>query len=222
MIEQEVRDFKQRLIDEGKSGLGFDLDETVVDTAKYWMKQLQELFGNPEGTTPEQMITKYKYTQHVPYWQTHEALAWMDAAREDNELYKTLPLIEGASHVVNQINKIVPVVGYVSVRSRVVAQGTEEWLRTYDFPQVDLLLRPTDVPHHQGTQWKAETLHFLFPQVIGIVDDNRSLAEHLGPHYPGRVFLFDSIEGIEGRTNIIPCPTWNDVYAQVQLFYAQN
>lgn len=219
MIEQEIIAFKERLSKEHKSGLVLDIDETLSWTVGFWVKQLQEKFGNPENLSPKEIVKKYKYTQLVPYWQTKEALAWMENARENDALQESVPLIENANHIVQKINEIVPIVGYLTIRPRTVIEGTGKWLNKHDFPQADILARPADLPTTEGNKWKASVLHFLYPQVLGIVDDNPAVVEHLPINYKGTVYLFDSEEAMEDGINVVPCKTWPDVHTQVKLLH---
>lgn len=218
-FEQNIREFKEKLITEDRQGLVLDIDETLAWTVRAWVEELQKEFGNPDGLTPEEIIEKYRFTQHVPYWQTPDAAAWMQQARENDPLHEVLPLIEQANHIVKQIDQIVPIVGYLSIRSESVRNGTQKWLDRHGFPRADLVLRPDSVPYTQGPQWKANALHYLYPQVVGIVDDNPSLLTHLPTEYPGTVYLFDSAEAMVEGSRIIPCRTWNDVHAQVKIFH---
>src|SRR5581483_6066783 len=117
-------------------------------------------------------------------------------------------------------NEIVPIVGYITIRPRSVLEGTKKWLRKHEFPQVDVLARPVGLPMAERNPWKAEVLHFLYPQVLGIVDDNPAVVQHLPPHYRGTVYLFDNEEAIRGDIAVIPCKTWPDVHTQVKLLHS--
>lgn len=220
MIEQEIASFKNKLIQEKRSGLVLDIDETLSGTVGFWVEQLQERFGNPENLTPKEIVAKYRYTQLVPYWQSKEALEWMEQARENNSLQEALPLIENANHIVQQIDKIIPIVGYLTIRPQAVIEGTKTWLRKHDFPQVDVLARPVGLATADGNKWKADVLHALYPQVVGIIDDNPAVAKHLPRDYQGTVYLFDSEEAVKCEIKVIPCKTWGDVHAQVKLLHS--
>lgn len=222
MVEQEVVAFKNKLVRERKSGLVLDIDETLSWTVGYWVEQLQERFGNPENLTPREIIAKYRYTQLVPYWQSKEALEWMETARTNNTLQEALPLIEDANRIVQLIDQLVPIVGYLTIRPRSVVGGTRAWLKKHDFPQVDILARPAGLPTSEGNKWKADVLHFVYPQVLGIIDDNPAVVGHLPRDYQGTVYLYDSEEAIEGGIKVIPCKTWGDVHTQVRIIHGAN
>lgn len=61
-----------------EKGIAVDIDETLSWTVGYWVEQMQEKFGNPEKLSIKEMIEKYRYTQNIPYWQSAEALKWID------------------------------------------------------------------------------------------------------------------------------------------------
>lgn len=218
-VDQEIVDFKNQLAAQGIQGLAFDLDETIVWTVRAWAAEMSERFGNPEGLTPEELIAKYPYLNGVPYWQTPEAFAWMEFAKEDNEFQTTLPLVEGADHYVSHINEVIPVAAYITVRPQSVIEGTRRWLDTLEFPQAAILARPNHIPHSEGPKWKARVIDYLHPEIIGIVDDNPSLHKHLPPDYQGTIFWYDSREPREEGSRIIPCPTWEDVHREITVFY---
>jgi hypothetical protein len=199
-------------------GLALDIDETLSWTMGYWVKELQRLFGNPENLTIEELIKKYKYTQDVPYWQTKEALDWMEAQRENDGIQTEFDLIENSNQVVQKINKIVPIVAYITVRPESVLNGTKLWLKKHDFPQAEIIARPKNIPHKDGNKWKAEVLEQMYPQVSGIIDDNPKLLEFLSEDYKGQIYLYDS-ENVDKKynqylqkPNIHPCRKWEDVY----------
>ncbi|MCL4384194.1 hypothetical protein M1116_01980 [Patescibacteria group bacterium] len=223
MIDQELQEFKQKLVKQNKPGLVLDIDETLSWTVSYWVEQLQQRFGNPENLSIIEIIAKYKYAQNVPYWQSKEAQDWMEAARESNAFQENLPLIENSNNIVERINKIVPIVGYLTIRPRKVIPGTQRWLQKHRFPQVDILARPNTIPSADGNKWKAAVLNFLYPQIIGIIDDNPAVVSLLPPDYAGRIYLYDSDVAPAGKITVFPCKTWSDVYTQVkQSFLAKQ
>jgi hypothetical protein len=218
-MDQEIINFKNQLTDTNRSGLVLDIDETLAWTIGYWVSTMQQKFGNPENLSVVDMVAKYRYTQNVPYWQTPEALEWMEAAREDNDLQPLIAPIVAASDTVNQINPIIPIVAYLTTRPQCVVSGTKKWLEIYGFPDVPILARPPEVPSEVGDKWKSEALNYLYPQVKGIIDDKSAIAEFLPADYPGVVFLFNNPSTDIVRPKVIPCPIWPDVYSQVKEFF---
>ena len=55
-------------------GLALDIDETLSSTNRFWIQTLTEKFGNPENLSCEEIVSMYRYTQNVPFWQTDHAL----------------------------------------------------------------------------------------------------------------------------------------------------
>lgn len=211
-----ILELKQQIAKNGTPGIAVDIDETLSWTIGYWVEQMQTKFGNPEHLSVQELITKYRYTQNVPYWQTPEALAWMEEQRASNELQTALPLIENADTTLQQIHEIIPVVAYITIRPESVKSGTQQWLNTHGFPQAPILCRPNDIPSAEGNTWKATVLQQLYPEVIGIIDDNPALVTTLLPDYPGKIYLYDHTDHIQKSERVIPCATWNDVLLQFQ------
>lgn len=211
--------FKEHLVNSNRFGLVLDIDETLSWTIGYWVSTMQQKFGNPENLSVTEMVAKYHYTQNVPYWQTPEALEWMENSREDDDLQTLLSLIPGANTTVPKVNSFISIVAYLTTRPQTVVGGTKKWLNNYGFPDVPVLARPAKVPSEVGDKWKSAALNYLYPQVKGIVDDKAAIAEFLPADYPGVVFLFNHSSTDITQPKVIPCPTWPDVYAQVKDFF---
>jgi len=200
-----------------KQGLAVDLDDTLSDTMNHWVKQMQQKFGNPENLSVKELAKKYKYVQNVPYWQTDSAIEWANEQIHSSNLHAELPLIEGAKDYLIQINKIIPISIYLTARPECTRAGTQTWLNKHGFPKTQLICRPTEINHEDGSQWKAETLAKLYPQVLGIIDDNATLLNFLPKDYKGTIFLYDN-DSHNSTLNVVPCPTWKDVLDAVKKF----
>lgn len=198
-----------------KPGLAVDIDETLSWTIGFWVQEMQEKFGNPENLTIKEMIEKYRYTQNVPYWQSPEALEWMSDKINSNETQEDLPLIDGSSVYLNKIKQIIPIVAYITVRPIRVLEGTKNWLDKHNFPSAPVICRPNEVDHSDGNQWKAAVLEDLYPDILGIIDDNPKLLHHLKKDYPGTVFLYDHHDN-QGLSFAIACQDWPAVYEEVK------
>ncbi len=206
-----------------------DIDETICWTIGYLVGEMQKLFGNPEKLSVTDLIAKYRYIKHVPYWQTEAVKAWTDIARASGGLKEKLPLIPGALEYTLKIHKIMPIVAYITARPEVVYGGTQAWLKKHGFPKAEIILRPAHISHEDGNKWKAGVLHELYPHIIGIVDDNAGLLEHLPANYQGKIFLYDNVSAPVAKSSVIACPTWSDVhkamlewpefYSKLQRFY---
>lgn len=198
-----------------RQGIALDIDETLSWTIGFWIKEMQERFGNPENLTVKEMIEKYRYSQNVPYWQHSVALEWIDAAINSNETQETLPLIEGADDYVGQINQIIPIAAYITVRPQKVIEGTRNWLKKHGFPEAPVICRPSHIDSADGSHWKASVLKELYPGVVGIIDDNAKLLEALGHDYQGRIFLYDHHDAL-GFPFAIACQDWPQVFKAVK------
>lgn len=198
-------------------GIAIDIDETLSWTVGAWMKLLQEEFGNPEGLTPEEMVAKYRYSQLVPYWQTPAVLARMEELRNDNKYQTTLPLIPGAIQSVWAISNLIPIYGYVTIRPYRVLTGTQEWLKKHGFPEAPVIMRPQEIGHQNGNEWKAGYLTQYSSQILGIIDDNVKLLDYLPPNYSGKIYLYSHTQvPVTRLSHVYPCPTWKEVVSAVR------
>ncbi len=202
-------------------GLAVDIDETLSWTVGRWVELMQEKFGNPENLTAKEMVEKYRYTQHVPYWRGAEVSRWIDEKIHSDEHQKELPLIEDANVYLNKISKIIPISAYITVRPKTVLAGTQHWLDKHGFPNAPIICRPSDIAHSDGNEWKAGMLEKLYPTVLGMIDDNAKLLDHLNKGYPGTIFLYDHMN-IDSPLNVIACPHWLNVYEEIRKKYAER
>ena len=215
----EVYQLKQNLKRKSFRGLALDIDETLSATLVHWTKQLQKKFGNPEGLTAKEIITKYRYAQGVPYWQTEAAYLYMQKLREDNALQERLGILKQADKFILQIAKIVPIVAYITVRPESVIPGTKVWLTKHKFPQVPIIAMPKYIRHSEGNNWKAEVLEYLYPEVQGLIDDNPKIIKALDSHYQGKIYLYDHPQRVRSRIKVLNCPDWPAVIKKLDGFY---
>jgi hypothetical protein len=202
-----------------KQGLAVDIDETLSWTIGFWVAEMQKRFGNPENLTITEMIEKYRYVQNVPYWQTEDVYQWTHEQIHSNDLQIELPLIEGANDSLREIEKIVPIATYITIRPEVTRSGTQRWLDKHNFPRAPLISKPTEIPHEAGSKWKAATLARLYPQISGLIDDNAAILDFLPADYPGTIFLYDH-HTTASKLNVIPCKTWPEVIKKVKEQFA--
>lgn len=210
-INSSIQKFKKQLQQENIQGLVVDIDETLSQTKEYWIERMQIEFGNPEKLSVEEIIIKYRYTQHVPYWQTEEVHTWIDIQIHSNEIQELLPLIPESNTILQKIHRQIPVVAYLTSRPQSVIAGTQNWLQKHQFPEAEIIARPPEVSLDEGNTWKASILEYLYPQVLGIIDDNPGLAEALPSTYKGVLYVYKNI-GIErDDIRIVQCATWQDI-----------
>lgn len=200
-----------------KGGLALDIDETLAATNLAWFERLIEHFGNPEGLTVTELIDKYHLAQNNPAWQSEEAQAWMHQQRTAPEAQDCLPVIPGAVEGVKELlQSRTNLVAYLTVRPQSVNANTIAWLCQCGFPALPVVAKPDDVAFEKGNQWKAESLHALYPHVAGIVDDNPKVPTLAGSHYPGDIFLFGRDRVEPHYEWAIPCQTWPQVVQAVR------
>jgi len=198
-------------------GLAVDIDETLSWTVGHWVKQMQDKFGNPENLTVKEMVEKYRYTQNVPYWQSAEALEWVAKNIHSNQTQEDLPLIEDANSYLNKINKVIPIVAYITVRPEKVLNGTKNWLEKHNFPSAPIVCKPNQITKSDGNKWKAKILEKLHPNVLGVIDDNAELLKFLSKDYKGKVFLYDHSHNLDIPCSIA-CKDWKEVYNEVKKY----
>jgi hypothetical protein len=75
---------------EDKPGIALDIDDTLSNTTRYFIKRLQEKFGNPENLSVEEIIEKYEIMPNISYWQTPEIRQWLDDQGTDETQEKSL------------------------------------------------------------------------------------------------------------------------------------
>lgn len=135
----------------------------------------------------------------------------MEFNRESDELQELLPLIEDVDKYIKQISEVVEIVAYITTRPSVVKNGTAKWLTKHKFPQAPIITRPSYIPHSNGNEWKADVLTFLYPNVIGIIDDNPSLVKFLPNDYKGKIFQYDCDSVSRNNLEVFACKDWETV-----------
>ncbi|HOR02331.1 MAG TPA: hypothetical protein PKZ92_03695 [Candidatus Woesebacteria bacterium] len=213
---KEIVSLKRKLKTAGIKGLALDIDETLSFTIKVVVEKLMEKLGNPESLTAVEISKKYKHTNSIPYWQGDEATKILEDIIHSSEAQKDLPLIEGADKFVKEINKIIPILAYITVRPKRVIHGTRFWLKKNNFPEAPIITKPKNIHRRNGNQWKAKVLEYLYPQIVGIVDDNPGLTDFFGKKYKGVIYLYDNVETKRKDINIIPCENWEVVAKKVK------
>lgn len=208
---------KSKLKQKRLRGIGLDIDDTLARSGDQWIIGVQKRFGNPENLSVEEVKKKYRYSYNAPYWTGQSVSNWEKSTRHDNQWHLELPLIKNANHVVNQIHQIVPIVVYLTARPKSILPATRVWLKKYGFPPAEIVYRPKEVKLPLSLAWKAKVLEYLYPQVLGMVDDHPQLAKDLSKNYPGTLYLYDyHDEAPRGDINIIPCKNWNEVLAKIR------
>ena len=215
IINKEIVALKKRLKKNKIQGLALDIDETLSFTIGYMVEKLMEGLGNPENLTIGEIIKKYKHTDKIPYWQGEKAEEILEIIRNSNQVQRGLPLIKNANSTVNKINKIVPISAYITVRPKIILNGTKLWLQKNNFPEATVITKPDKILRKDGNQWKAKVLEYLYPEILGIVDDNPDLVKYLSKNYKGTVFLYDNTEILNKDIRVISCKDWETVLLNI-------
>jgi len=213
--DKKVIALKRKLKSMGIKGLALDIDETLSLTIEYLVKNLSEKFGNPEKLSAREIFLKYRHTSNVPYWQGDEVEKFVGEINNSNEIQKNVPLIENSNKIVQKINEVIPIMAYITARPGTVSAGTKFWLNKHGFPKAEIITKPKNIPRKKGNQWKAKVLEYLYPQVIGIVDDNPGLTKFFGKNYKGIIYLYDNVEAERKDINVVPCVDWEMVAEKV-------
>ena len=213
-MNSNVIDFKQQLKNSGTNGLVIDLDETLSWTMQYWVLELVKIFGNPRNLSVDEIIERI-VAQDIPFEKPEEALQWMIRALKSEEITEAYPIIEGSDKAVEKINQVIPVVGYLTLRETSIRNATARWLRKHGFPEKPVITRPDDLKAGEGMKWKAKALAYLYPQVIGTIDDTPDIVKYLPSDYKGSIFLYGDRPYPRSDLNVIRCVTWDEAYKKV-------
>ncbi|MFA6185384.1 MAG: hypothetical protein WCT51_02920 [Candidatus Shapirobacteria bacterium] len=213
---KEIVALKRRLKLAGVTGLALDIDETLSFTIGFMVEKLIEKFGNPENLSVEEICKKYRHTDKIPYWQSDEVNIIINEIVHSNEIQKELPLIKNSNKLIQEINKLVPIVAYITVRPVDIISGTNFWLKKHNFPKATIIAKPRNINRKMGNKWKAKVLEYLYPQVVGIVDDNPDLTKFFSKKYKGVIYLYDHTEAERKDINVIPCDSWETVAKKVK------
>jgi len=213
-ITESIQTLKSTLQDADARVLAIDIDDTISATGPQYIGKIQQAFGNPEGLSPIAMWEKYGRGD-VPYWNMEEVRNWCLNHIEDPKFHLDCHAIQGAVMALGYIDEFFLKIGlYLTIRTEPLRSCTDEWLRTYDFPIAPLVMMPSSFPHRHGMIWKARVLEYLYPEVVGIVDDRAELLGALSPSYQGTVFLYRHDETEYLRA--VACPTWDHVCRRVR------
>ena len=212
-----VDGLKQRLFSNGIRGILLDIDDTLADTNLARFEGLVKSFGIPNDwplMDIDAMIEKYGRPANHPHFQTQPARDWMKLQKQLSSAQEGLPLILGSVEGVEKLSKLVPILGYLTIRPTSVNEATLQWLRSNKFPPAPLIARPRGIAMEERNKWKGETLNELYPFVVGIVDDSTKNALAAGKTYPGTIFLFGAASTPREIDYAVACPTWEDVVTE--------
>lgn len=211
-----IINLKRRLKKAGIKGLALDVDDTLAETLTFVIGRLIKEFGSPEKLSAVEIKNKYFHTNKIPYWQDGAAKKVIEDVILVDESQKELPLIENANKIVQEINKIIPIVAYITVRPTNVIDGTRFWLKKHGFPEATIVAKPKNIDRNTGNKWKAKVLEYLYPEVVGIVDDNGGLQSFFSKSYKGVIYLYGGEKTRREDINIVECVDWEIVAKKVK------
>lgn len=214
--KKDIFFLKRKLRLSGEKGLALDIDDTLSLTIDYLVEEYFKKLGNPENLNSRELMKKYNHTNNVPYWQSEVKKEIIKNINNSAEFHRNLPLIKNADKTVQEINKTIPIVAYITARPTIISQATIFWLKKYNFPKATIIFRPKNIKSEDGSQWKAKILKYLYPEVIGIVDDNPGLVNFFDKKYKGIVYLYGGENIQKENINIVPCENWEVVAQKVK------
>jgi len=213
---REIIALKKKLKKSKVKGLAVDVDDTLSLTFECLVDELSKKIGKPENLPKEEMFLKYRSTWNVPSWRNEEAEDIVHKIINSDELQKDLPLIENANRLVSKVDKIIPIVAYITARPNKIRNGTEFWLKKHGFVKACLIMKFKNKKRGMHNEWKAKVLKYLYPEVQGIVDDNLGLINALGRGYKGKVFLYKGESCKKKYNYVVLCKDWDDVLEKVK------
>lgn len=214
-----VRELKKRLRAKSVHGLALDIDDTLSYTDHHYFKVMAE-FINPEKLTEDQIIEKYGRFRRVPYWQSEKAFRIEKKLMHSGDFHAAIPPIEDASRIIRKIDKVLPIVAYITARPASTYKGTQKWLERYRFPNVPIIFRSSRTDHPGRHSWKADVLKALYPEVLGIVDDHPKLKRELrDARYKGKLLLYDNGKNEKTyHSRLVHFKNWQEILTEVEKF----
>lgn len=215
VIDKNIQQFKTQLKKQKVRGLALDIDNVLSDTQVDIFNIMYSRFGYSNGTQVEELRIKYRYIQNVPIWQNSEAKQYLKDLVLSNQFYVNIATIKDADRIVQKINKISPILCYITARPNKVIPATKKWLRKNKFPKAPIISRPDNLELHLRGEWKAKVLEYLYPEISSIIDDDPEILDYLPEIYKGQIYLYNHPSPPQTKINVIPCRTWRDVYLKI-------
>lgn len=215
-IDQEITNFKKYLTENNLKGIAVDIDDTLSQTKEYLLDYFYRIMGNPENLTIAEFCQKYHLIQDAPYFQTPEALDLINKLTNSSDFFCDLKIIDNSTYCVNEINKIIPIVAYITMRPQATINVSQIWLDQHNFPKAKLIACPNFYSYQSAVEWKVTILKELYPQVTGIIDDSLGVAKKISGSYKGKIYLYN-VDSYQPRPgiDIIPCLNWDCVLDKI-------
>ncbi len=201
-----------------RGALALDIDETLADTVRFWIRELKLHFPLSQDASEQQLIDRYQFAQNVPEWRDNpQAMDWMERAMVNCDLHLTLPTMPGAVDAVKEIHSNVKPVGfYLSMRPVEVRDATLKWLEMQGFPKAELITRPIGMNRDGANFWKGEEICRRYPQIDSIVEDRLDVVERIPGSYRGTVYLLGHNSAPDLGIHVVPCPDWDRIVTAVR------
>ncbi len=219
-LEEHYRELKESLIKSGTTGICLDIDDTITTANLFFAERFHILFSNPEGLFPGEIIAKYRYVRNVPYWQDPHKQQVIEECFRSGDYINLYPPVPRAREAVFEIDKTIPIVAYLTGRPSGFHQSTSAWLERHKFPKRKIIMEPEqnlleELCINDSDEWKAKLLEFLFPEVVGTIDDNPDVVRNLPQNYKGLIFLYSHSTGYQDNPNVICCPSWEETKIEI-------
>jgi hypothetical protein len=217
-IDKNTQQFKKQLKKQNVRGLALDIDNVLSDTQVDIFNIMYTQFGSSNGMRVEELKIKYRYIQNVPIWQSKEAKQYLKNLVLSDQFYINIATIKDADRIVQKINKISPILCYITTRPNRVIPATKKWLKKNNFPEAPIIARPDDLELPLRGKWKAKVLEYLSPEISSIIDDDPEIVNYLPETYKGTIYLYNHPSPPETKIKVIPCKMWKDVYSKIKKF----
>jgi len=219
-FEKHYGELKEYLVKSNITSICLDVDDTITTANLFFAERFHVIFSNPEGLSPREFIAKYRYVRNVPYWQDPYKQQAIEECFSSGGYIHLYPPMPKARESVLETDKTIPIVAYLTGRPDRFYQPTITWLEKHGFPKRMVIMEPKqsvleELCIDDGDEWKAKLLEFLFPEVVGSIDDNIDVVRNLSQDYKGLIFLYSHSAGYEGIKNVICCPDWEETKTEI-------
>lgn len=218
---KNVYSLKKRLQEQSIRALALDFDDTVSLTNLALAELLLSKQDKQSDITAEELIAQYKYVRNIPQWNNPKITAYIDNIIQNNNMIDTL-LAPDAKTAINGIEQYIPIAAYVTTRPARNTNSIIRWINDKGLPKRPVIGCPNELflKGFNRDLWKAQTLEYLFPEIIGIIDDNEDLASYLTKEYTGVIFLHGT--KITSHPKCVPCESWKETFTNVKEYVEEK
>ncbi len=219
-FEKHYGEIKRDLVESKVEGICLDIDDTITTANLFFAEKFHTIFCNPEGSSPQELIAKYRYVRNVQHWQDSHKQQMIEECFSSGSYIHLYPPMPEARECVLEIDKTIPIISYLTGRPNRFYQPTSAWIERHGFPKKRIIMQPEqnvleELCISDGDEWKAKLLEFLFPEVIGSIDDNLDVVRNLSRNYKGLIFLYSHSAGSIDHSNVVCCPDWEKTKSEI-------